>query len=244
MATAVGGIAVCAALALAWADVLPGGWRLRGLAEPHAIREARERALHFVERLRAFEREDPAARRGAVVFLGSSTIERCDLGQAFPALHALNRGIGGARARELAQHVDRLLAGVEPRAIVLYAGGPDRVAAPLDVDGALGGIDALAAAVRERAPDTPVLLLGLLPSTRTRGAEADALRRIDRGIARIALEHGFAHVDFRGTALVDPDGALVEAISTDGLHLDAAGYAILAERLRAAPEPFASDFAG
>ncbi len=127
---------------------------------------------------------------------------------------------------------------------MLYAGGPDRVAAPLDVDGALGAIDALAAAVQERAPDTPVLLLGLLPSTRTRGAEADALRRIDRGIARIALEHGFAHVDFRGTALVDPDGALVEAISTDGLHLDATGYAILAERLRAAPEPFASDFAG
>lgn len=244
LATAAGGIALCAALALAWADVLPGGWRLRGLSEPHPVREARERALHFVERLREFERVDPAARRDSVVFVGSSTIERFDLGRAFPGLRALNRGVSAARARELAEHVDRLLSGVEPRAIVLYAGGPDRLAAPLDVEGVLDAIDGLADAVRERAPDTPVLLLGLLPSTQTRGAEAEALERIDLGIARIALEHGFVHVDFRGTALVGPDGALVETLSTDGIHLGTAGYTIFAERLRTAPEPFASEFAG
>lgn len=244
LATAVGGIAVSAALALAWADVLPGGWRLRGLAEPHALREARERALHLAARLRGFEREDPESRRGSVVFLGSSTIERCDFERDFPGLRALGRGVGWAGARDLAAHVDDLLAGVEPRAIVLYAGGPDRVAAPLAVDEVLASITELARAVRVRAPGTPVLILGLLPSTRTRGAEADALERIDAGVARIALEHGFAHVHFRDSALAGPDGALVESLSTDGLHLTPTGYAIFAERLRSAPEPFASVLAG
>jgi len=244
LATACGGMAVCGALALAWADVLPGGWRLRGLAEPHVLREARERALHFAARVREFEREDPEARREPIVFLGSSTIERCDFERDFPGLRVLGRGIGGAGARELAAHVDRLLAGVEPRAIVLYAGGPDRVAAPLAVDEVLGSIRELARAVRARAPHTPVLMLGLLPSTRTRGAEADALERIDAGVARIALELGFAHVHFRDSGLAGPDRALVEALSTDGLHLTPAGYAIFAERLRSAPEPFASALAG
>ncbi|MCY2960334.1 MAG: GDSL-type esterase/lipase family protein [Planctomycetota bacterium] len=243
-ASAASGIAACAVLALAWADVLPGGWWLRGLAEPHAIREARERSLHFAARLREFAHEEPDALRHSVVFLGSSTVERCPLATAFPGCRAVNRGVGWARARELASHVDALLADPEPSAIVLYAGGPDRVAAPLAVEDVLGAIEALARAVRERAPRTPVLLLGLLPSTRSLGPEADALLRIDRGIARIAAENGFEHVDFRGSGLTGPDGALVESLSTDGLHLTPAGYAIFTQRLRAAPEPFASLLAG
>jgi len=243
-AAALGGVALCAALALSWADALPGGWRLRGLVEPHAVRESRERALHLAARIRAFGAEDPAARRDAVVFLGSSTIERCPLDALFPGSRALNRGVGWARARDLAAHLDLLLAGVEPRAIVLYAGGPDRVAAPLAVDEVLAAIGELARAVRAREPGTPVLLLGLLPSTGTRGPEAEALERIDRGIRRLAGELGVEHVPLRESDLVDPDQALRETLSTDGLHLTPEGYAILARRLRSAPEPFATLLAG
>lgn len=85
-----------------------------------------------------------------------------------------------------------------------------------------------------------MLILGLLPSTRTRGAEAEALARIGDGIERIAREQGLACVGFGGAGLVGADGALVESLSTDGLHLTPAGYARFAESLRRAPEPFAS----
>lgn len=238
------GIAATATLALAWADVLSGGWRLRGLFEPHAIRERRESELHFAERVAEFRREAPHERRDAVVFVGSSTIERCDFERVFPGVRALNRGIGWARARDLAARVDLLFEGVEPGAIVLYAGGPDRVADPTAVDEVVASIDVLARAVRERAPRTPVLVLGLLPSTRTRGPEADALRRIDEGVARIARELAFEHVSLRDSRLAGPDGALVETLSTDGLHLTAEGYALFADRLRAAPGPFARLLSG
>jgi lysophospholipase L1-like esterase len=232
------GIAASLVLAGAWADVLPGGWRLRGLVEAHAASAARERALHAAQRLAAFASEDPAAVRDAVVFVGSSTIERCPLDAEFPGVRAVNRGIGWARADELGAHLDRLIGGGE-RAIVLYAGSPDRLDAPLDCSSVLDAVARLATAVRERAPSTPVLLLGLLPSGTTRGPEAEALARIDDGIARIAGEHGFQHVDFARCGLAGADGALDAALSADGLHLNRAGYAIFADRLRAAPEPFA-----
>lgn len=243
-ASAWSGIALCGALALSWSGVLPGGWRLRGLVEPHGVREARERALHLAARARGFDAEDRAARRGAVVFLGSSTIERCPLESLFPSIRVLNRGVGGARARELAAHLDRLLDGVEPRAIVLYAGGPDRLEAPLAAEAVLASIDELARAVCAREPGTPVLLLGLLPSTSTRGAEADALERIDRGIEAIARDRGLTYLRLRGSDLVGPTRGLWEGLSTDGLHLTPEGYVLLGQRLRAAPEPFAGLLAG
>jgi lysophospholipase L1-like esterase len=234
------GLAAVATAAAAWCGALPGGWTLRGLAEPHAEREARERALHLAERCRAFARDARADESARVVFLGSSTIERCDLAQHFPGVPAANRGVGGARGRELAARVDELLCGADPEAIVLYAGGPDRVGAPLDVAGALGAVAELANAVRAQAPRAEILLLGLLPTTTDTPAELRALAEIDAGIARLAARMGLAHVTLRDSRLARPDGRLVEGLSTDGLHLTREGYAIFAERVRSAPEPFAS----
>ncbi|MBL8862491.1 MAG: hypothetical protein JNK02_10835 [Planctomycetes bacterium] len=239
-AWAAAGLAAGALLALAWIDVLPGGWRLRGVVEAHAAREARERVQHLADRCRTFASADPAQLRGGVLFLGSSTIERCPLAQVFPSARTVNRGVGGARGAELAAHLDGLLRGVEPEAVVLYAGGPDRVAAPLDVAGALAGAEALARGVAARCAGRPVLLLGLLPTTASTPAELEALARIDAGLGRLADELGFAHVSLRDSDLAAADGRLREDLSTDGLHLTEEGYAIFARRLRAAPEPFAS----
>lgn len=230
------GAALIAALALAWFDVLPGGWRLRGLVVPHAVREERERAQHVEARLARFATEPTG---GAVVFVGASTIERAPLAELFPGRRVANRGVAFARAREIAARAERIL-GDAPAAIVLMGGGPDRVADPLAVDAVVAAVGELARAVRARAPRTPVLIVDVLPSTRTRGAEAEALARIGAGVRRLAAEQSFAHVGFEGSGLVGADGALVESLSTDGLHLTPEGYALFAERLRRAPEPFAS----
>ncbi len=228
--------AACAAcLALAWTDVLPGGWRLRGLVEPHAEREAQERALHMAARLRAFAAE--AVPEGAIVFLGSSTIERFPLERLFPGRRCVNRGISGARADEIVAHLDRVLPAARPAAVVLYAAGPDRLATPLDTGRVLSAADRLIGAVHSALPGVPVLVLGLLPSTRTRGAEARALERIDAGLADLALRRGYAHLRLCDPPLADAGGALVESLSSDGIHLSEAGYDLLAGRLRALAGP-------
>jgi lysophospholipase L1-like esterase len=234
--------AACAALGLSWAGALPGGWRLRGLVLPHAAREAGERARHLADRACAFAAEDVPP--GAVVFLGSSTIERFPLAAQFPGRSCVNRGVAGARADELARHLDALLPRTRPAAIVLYAGGPDRLAAPLDVAGVLGAVERLARAVERAEPGVPVLLLGLLPNTGTSGAEAAARARIDAGLAELAARHGFQHLPLCAPPIAEPLGPLPEALSSDGLHLNERGYSVLADRLRAAPGPFAGLLAG
>lgn len=146
------GVTLIAALVLAWLDVLPGGWRLRGLVVPHAVREQRERERHFDARLADFAAEGREQTADAVVFIGASTIERCPLASLFPGCRVANRGIASARARELAARLDDVLDDVlghaQPTAIVLQARGPDRVTDPLAVDAVLAGVDALARARR------------------------------------------------------------------------------------------------
>jgi hypothetical protein len=223
--------------------VLPGGWRLRGWIEPHSAREARARARVFADRLREFERESPAVSSDAVVFLGSSTIERFPLAECFPGLACVDRGVPFARARELAACVERILPR-DARWIVLYAGGADRVAAPLDVEGVADAAGDLCAAVRRAAPEAQVLLLGLLPGVGTRGAEARALERIDAELAHSARAWRFDHVRLALPPLTDAEGGLRPELSTDGLHLTSEGYTLLAERIRAAPGPVAARLRG
>ncbi|MEZ6021672.1 MAG: hypothetical protein R3F17_16760 [Planctomycetota bacterium] len=54
------------ALGLAWIDVLPGGWTLRGWVIPHAQREERLRLQHREQRLAEFRRNHQFQRRRAV----------------------------------------------------------------------------------------------------------------------------------------------------------------------------------
>src|SRR6185295_8720057 len=73
-------LALCGVLASAygagaWFDFVPGGWRLRARFEEPGAESARRARLHVHERLRSFAAEPPAAARGAVLLLGSSTIE-------------------------------------------------------------------------------------------------------------------------------------------------------------------------
>ena len=89
------GVLGCAYGATAWFDCAPGGWRLRSYFEDPSARSARSISLHILERLRAFAAEEPGAARGAVLFLGSSTVERWPTAETFPNKRVLDHGLAG-----------------------------------------------------------------------------------------------------------------------------------------------------
>ncbi|MEZ6014622.1 MAG: GDSL-type esterase/lipase family protein [Planctomycetota bacterium] len=216
------------ALALAWHDVLPGGWTLRGLVRPHAEREAEARAAHRSLRLAEFERE--ALAPSAVVFLGSSTIERFPLAEAFPGATTLNRGIGDEPLAQLIERIPRALPEA-PRAWVVYAGSVDvrRLARPADAvarDAALL-LDALA----ERAPSAPVVWLGVLPDRTMAPDVASRVAALNAALEALVTARGGVFVDTHRPPLVNAAGALPIAASVDELHLSEAGYAALARWL-------------
>ena len=211
-------------LAAAWLDLVPGGWRLRTLVGHDdgaaAYRRAREQRL-----------ADFAAQTcppGALVFLGSSTVERFDLARWFPLAPTLNRGIGNEPLADLSERALSSIPG-DARALVLYAGSIDfRRAASPQVGAIADGIDDLLARIVAERPECAVVVLGILPERAMPPERVEALRTLNDHLADHARARGAQFVATARAPLALASGALAEAFSSDSLHLSDEGYAALA----------------
>lgn len=236
--------AILAASALAWAGVLgalyltgawvadwPGGWSLRRRFDPAHERAARDVAAHARERLALFAREPE--RDGAIVFLGSSTIERMPLAELFPGRPCVNRGIARASVPLLSELLPRLVPRARCSGFVIYAGSIDwreGGAGPAEV---AQRVEQLLTHLADLEPHAPVALLGILPDrTHVAGREVEliALDLCLAGLARrvSSAERPVAFVRTAREPLSSPTLRLSEAYSSDDLHLDGDGYRILA----------------
>ncbi len=177
-----------------------------------------------------------------VLFLGDSLTERFPHDaprvwrEHMQPRGVLNAGVGGDRTENLLWRLQNgNLDGPPPALVILLIGTND-----LAYDGpprspalAAEGIRADLLYLRTRLPETPILLLGLLP----RGASpASALRRkvvaVNRLISRCADRRSVFYADIGGK-LLDTQGMLTAEVSPDRLHFSETGYARLAPLLDA-----------
>jgi lysophospholipase L1-like esterase len=177
-----------------------------------------------------------------ILFLGDSLIERFLYDaplvwrEHMQTRGVLNAGVSGDRTENLLWRLQNgNLEGPAPALVILLIGtndlaydGPPRSPA-LTAE----GIRANLLYLRRVLPDTPILLLGLLP----RGGSSDsALRQktvaVNRLISGCADGRSVFYADI-GDALLDAQGRLAAEISPDRLHFSETGYAILAPRLDA-----------
>jgi lysophospholipase L1-like esterase len=177
-----------------------------------------------------------------VLFLGDSLTERFPHDaplvwrEHMATRGVLNAGVSGDRTEHLLwrlQHGN--LAGPRPALAMVLIGTNDLASdgPPRSPELAAEGIRANLLYLRQALPDTPILLLGLLP----RGASpASELRRktvaVNALISRCADRHFvfFANI---GGALLDAQGRLTAEVSPDRLHFSEIGYARLMPRLDA-----------
>lgn len=226
-----------AALAGVWFDLLPGGWRLRRmLLDPRAQQLERD-ARHRAERIADFALEPTPPT--AVVFLGSSTIERFDLAAAFPGRPALNRGIGN-EALDLLRERWRASVPADAAGLVLYLGSVDLRQRLRSAEDFALALRALLRELRARHPTADVVVLGLLPE---RGMTAESAREL--AAFNAALELGAREIEahFLPTdraPLRAADGSLSEAFSSDRLHLSDEGYAVLSRWILDSERPIAT----
>jgi lysophospholipase L1-like esterase len=225
------GLALVSLLALAWHDLIPGGWRLRTLFRPDAARQARQDAAHLADRLAEFASAGEAAPPGSVVFLGSSTMERFPLAELFPGKSCLGRGVANLTATNLLGNLPALLPRERPSGVVLYTGVVDWRASGRDEIALVQRVRAVLDAIAVAHPETPVALLGLLPERDMTSEAVGALQRANDRLAALAEERGLAFVDAARPPITDASGSLSRAMSVDEFHLAAEGYRHLALRL-------------
>jgi lysophospholipase L1-like esterase len=171
----------------------------------------------------ASDRTNPPP-QGAVLFIGSSSIEHWKTTQAdFPEVKVINRGFGGSELVDSTYFADRIVAPYHPRAIVLYAGDNDIFfgSSPQQVRDAFA---AFVRKVRSFDPHVPVAFIAIKPSMSRKAL----LPKIEQANALIrsyaATQKDVTYLDVF-TPMLGPDGQPQPGwFIEDGLHMNRKGY--------------------
>jgi len=178
--------------------------------------------------------------QGAVVFAGDSITEQWStLSKDFPGLKTVNRGISGDTSGGLLLRFQQDVLSGRPSAVVILIGTNDL---PANVPPRR-----IAACIRRMVEKTekncgiPVVVCHVLPRAREPGRFPETIRELNGLIDLLATSRKNVQVCDAFAPLADADGSVRKDCSADGLHLNAAGYGVLAEALRPfLPEPFST----
>jgi beta-glucosidase len=158
--------------------------------------------------------------------------------QYYVPRHAFNLGFSGDRTEQVLwrlQHGE--LDGVTPKLVVIMIGTNNAGHRQDPAEQTAAGVQAIINELRQRVPDSKILLLAIFP----RGAEPDdPLRKLNDAtnklLAAMADQKQIFYADI-GAAFLDQDGRLPASIMPDFLHPNADGYAIWAARLEPVLKP-------
>ncbi|MBC8103738.1 MAG: hypothetical protein H7Z41_14280 [Cytophagales bacterium] len=172
------------------------------------------------------------ARRDAskikVVFLGDSITQSWDKAlwqKHFAPAGAVNFGIGGDGVQQLQWRVDHgELDPLTPKLIVLMIGINNFWGKKGTSDEIAQGTAKLVKTLREKQPQSKILLLGILPAIEspTDGTRV-RIKAINAQYAKIADGRSVRFLDI-GNAFLEPDGRISKAVMGDYLHPTSAGY--------------------
>jgi lysophospholipase L1-like esterase len=184
----------------------------------------------------AFERAARASppAPGGIVFVGSSTIRLWAprLKQDFRGLNVIGRGFGGSALPDSTYFAKRIIAPYKPRQIVLFAGSND-IAAKRTAKDVAEDFRHFVNVVRCLLPATRISFLEITscPSRWAQRAEVVAANALIRQLCETGNNTDF--IPARSEFLYpDGSGAREQLFAKDRLHLNAAGYDILARLVR------------
>ena len=196
--------------------------------------ETNHNFARWEKEIAAYERADQTnpPPKGAIVFTGSSTIARWKtLAQDFPSAPVINRGFGGSEIVDATHFAERIVFPPAPRMVFLRAGGNDLWAGKSPARVAADFTE-FAERVHARLPETEIVFISLSPSgSRWRQHEQE------KAVNTLVREYiqGKDHLKYIETYDLPLDAAgkpRPELFVADQLHFNAAGYRLLAARVR------------
>jgi lysophospholipase L1-like esterase len=186
------------------------------------------------------------AKKGQTVFVGDSITENYRVSEFFAEYTAekgylvYNRGVGGEVSEEMKRRFEQSVLTLDPRNIVILIGTNDltRGIAPVDIVKNIAHVLSLS---RSTCPDANIILEAVYPANQTINDRfmrmvlhgrrtAENIRALNNLLKETAREYGAVWLDLTGS-LADESGNLDEKFTFDGLHLNAAGYRVVTEKI-------------
>lgn len=177
-----------------------------------------------------------------VVFFGDSITDNWSkplYGGFFPGRPYVNRGIGGQTTAQMLVRFHADVLALQPQVVVILAGTNDIAGNAGPVAPAAIQDNLAAMAELGRVHGVKVVFASILPVSddkadpagkplvRTQDRPLATVRALNEWLADYAAKNGHGYLDYF-SALADPNGLLKPAWNDDGLHPNAAGYAVMA----------------
>jgi lysophospholipase L1-like esterase len=232
-------MATWAVLAVAWALGRITADCSSSLAEPQRIR------LYDLGDLQRYR--DANSKLGhepkRVVFFGDSIIYLWDLNRYFGNVAYVNRGIGGQTTADMLVRFRQDVIELNPETVVILGGINDFMWRDKMSDNDEQTLKNLESNVETMAELSDLhhiqpLFVSLLPVHNYTRAAKKFYAKVPQGVVVSAnvwlkafcAQHGYRYIDDY-SAMVDDHGMLQKALSNDGIHPNAAGYALMAKVL-------------
>lgn len=189
--------------------------------------------LADLERYEAPDRALPPFASGRVVFYGDSITDFWATDNSsvfFPGKHYIGRGISGQSTPELLWRFQPDVLALHPEAVVLLAGSNDVVLPQRKITFQLtiGNVEIMAQMARRK--HIRVILCSLLPVSHYPPAEQAAfssqISAINRWLQSYAGAQHLTYLNYY-SAMADAAGNMKSSLTADGLHPNAAGYALM-----------------
>jgi len=173
----------------------------------------------------------PSQPRTAIVFLGDSITQSWDTAAASPNLHAINAGISGETTSQMLLRFDRDVLQQQPAYLVILGGTNDLLH---DVPLSATEANIVQMIVMARLNGIQPILCSVLPTSPAWYDERppQQIIALNRWLESTAAADGLEFVNYYPHFL-SSDKQLLPGVTLDGLHPNAAGYAIMRPVLRA-----------
>jgi len=185
----------------------------------------------------------PAADEQRVVFFGDSITDIWKLDESFPGKHYINRGIGGQTTPQMLVRFRPDVIELKPAVVVVLAGTNDIAGNTGDetleqIEGDYATMAELAKANGIRPVFASVMPIDNYNPTALRfflQRSPEKILALNVWLKNYCADQGLVYLDYF-SAMVDERGMLKAELTGDGLHPNAAGFAVMAPLAEAAIE--------
>ncbi|MSU69873.1 MAG: GDSL family lipase [Opitutaceae bacterium] len=145
--------------------------------------------------------------------------------------HALNLGIGGDGIQNVLWRLDHgNLDGLSPKVAVVLIGVNNIPSDDNTPRMVLEGVTAVVQKLREKLPETKIILLGIFPFREDFNLQRAKAMQVNQALHKLDDGQWIHFLDF-GHLFIQPDGRISKDMMPDFLHLSPAGYHIWAEAM-------------
>ena len=170
--------------------------------------------------------------KGAILFTGASTIRRWTTLEAdFPNNKVLNRGFGGSETVDCTHFADRIIFPYEPKMIFFRSGGND-IHNGKTPEQVFDDFKELVAKIHARLPQTEFYYISQNPTV-ARWSQKDQELALNKMVLDYTAKTPWVkYIDVASMPLDENGQPRLELFEVDKLHFNAAGYKLLAEKVR------------